>query len=91
VAQRLAPTRLPTLQRLVSERPCVRTFSARVIGFSHLELFLNTGACGRAGQASKALELFETMKSEGLAADRVAFNALFSALRVAKNSDKVCL
>jgi pentatricopeptide repeat protein len=47
------------------------------------------GACGRAGKATKALELFDAMKSEGLQADRVAFNALFSALRMAKNPDKV--
>jgi pentatricopeptide repeat protein len=47
------------------------------------------GACGRAGKASKALELFDEMKSEGLVPDRVAYNALFSALRMAKNPDKV--
>jgi pentatricopeptide repeat domain-containing protein 1 len=46
------------------------------------------GACGRAGQSEMALELFETMASEGLKADRVAYNALFSALRIAKNPDK---
>ncbi|KAL3924176.1 MAG: hypothetical protein SGILL_001210 [Bacillariaceae sp.] len=46
------------------------------------------GACGKAGRAGKALELFATMKSEGLKADRIAFNALFSAVRTAKNADK---
>ena len=46
------------------------------------------GACGRSGKAGKALELFETMASDGLKADRVAYNALFSALRIARNADK---
>jgi len=45
-------------------------------------------ACGRAGQASKALELFQNMRDDGLAADRVAYNALFSALRVSEDPDK---
>lgn len=45
-------------------------------------------ACGRAGQASKALELFQDMRDDGLSADRVAYNALFSALRVSKDADK---
>lgn len=45
-------------------------------------------ACGRAGQASKALELFQNMRDDGLSADRVAYNALFSALRVSKDADK---
>lgn len=47
------------------------------------------GACGRAGQGSKALELFQNMRDDGLAADRVAYNALFSALRVSKDADRV--
>lgn len=47
-----------------------------------------TGACGRAGQASKALELFQNMKDEGIPVDNVAYNALFSALRVSKDADK---
>ena len=46
-------------------------------------------ACGRAGQASKALELFQDMKDDGIPADRVAYNALFSALRVSEDADKV--
>lgn len=45
-------------------------------------------ACGRAGQASKALELFQDMKDDGIPADRVAYNALFSALRVSEDADK---
>eukprot|EP00531_Pseudo-nitzschia_arenysensis_P000903 CAMPEP_0116141824 /NCGR_PEP_ID=MMETSP0329-20121206/14581_1 /TAXON_ID=697910 /ORGANISM="Pseudo-nitzschia arenysensis, Strain B593" /LENGTH=946 /DNA_ID=CAMNT_0003637019 /DNA_START=267 /DNA_END=3104 /DNA_ORIENTATION=+ len=45
-------------------------------------------ACGRAGQGSKALELFQNMRDDGLAADRVAYNALFSALRVSKDADR---
>lgn len=49
----------------------------------------HSGACGRAGQAQKALELFQNMKDDGLAADRVAYNALFSALRVSKDADRV--
>lgn len=46
-------------------------------------------ACGRAGQASKALELFQNMRDDGIPADRVAYNSLFSALRVSKDADKV--
>jgi len=45
-------------------------------------------ACGRAGQASKALELFQNMKDDGIPADLVAYNALFSALRVSEDADK---
>jgi len=45
-------------------------------------------ACGRAGQASKALELFQNMRDDGIPADRVAYNSLFSALRVSKDADK---
>jgi len=44
-------------------------------------------SCGRAGQVDHALRLFRQMKEQGLSADRVAFNALFNALRVAKRSD----
>jgi pentatricopeptide repeat protein len=42
---------------------------------------------GRAGKCDDAVRLFRQMNAEGLAADRVAYNALFSALRVAKKSD----
>lgn len=45
-------------------------------------------ACGRAGEAEHALSLFQSMKDEGLSADRVSYNALFSALRVAGDADK---
>jgi pentatricopeptide repeat protein len=48
-----------------------------------------TGACGRAGKGDQALELFQSMKEDGLSADRVAYNTLFSALRVAGVADKV--
>jgi pentatricopeptide repeat protein len=44
-------------------------------------------SCGKAGRVEDAVRLFRQMKDEGLAADRVAYNALFSALRVAKSSD----
>jgi pentatricopeptide repeat protein len=40
-------------------------------------------SCGRSGQADEAIRLFRQMKDEGLAADLVAYNALFSSLRVA--------
>lgn len=55
----------------------------------HSCIDFHSGACGRAGQAQKALELFQNMKDDGLAADRVAYNALFSALRVSKDADRV--
>ena len=45
-------------------------------------------ACGRAGEAGHALTLFQAMKDEGLSADRVSYNALFSALRVAGDAEK---
>jgi pentatricopeptide repeat domain-containing protein 1 len=44
-------------------------------------------SCGRAGQVDHALRLFDQMKEQGLAADRVAYNALFSALRVSKRAE----
>lgn len=47
------------------------------------------GACGRAGESAKALSLFQSMKEDGLSADRVAYNTLFSALRVAGDADNV--
>eukprot|EP00980_Cylindrotheca_fusiformis_P013676 scaffold3515_cov126-Cylindrotheca_fusiformis.AAC.25 len=47
------------------------------------------GACGRAGESTKALELFQSMKEDGLSADRVAYNTLFSALRVAGDANNV--
>jgi pentatricopeptide repeat protein len=45
-------------------------------------------SCGRSGQVDHALRLFRQMKEQGLSADRVAYNALFSAFRVAKKSDE---
>jgi pentatricopeptide repeat protein len=50
---------------------------------------LHSGACGRAGESGKALELFQNMKDEGLSPDLVAYNALFSALRKAQEAEKV--
>jgi pentatricopeptide repeat protein len=47
------------------------------------------GACGRAGESKQALRLFRNMIDEGLSPDRVAYNALFSALRVAGEADAV--
>lgn len=44
-------------------------------------------ACGRSGKVDHALRLFRQMKDQGLAADRVAYNAVFSALRVAGRGD----
>jgi pentatricopeptide repeat protein len=44
-------------------------------------------SCGKAGKIDQALSLFRQMKDQGLPADRVAYNALFAALRVAKRSD----
>jgi pentatricopeptide repeat protein len=44
-------------------------------------------SCGRAGQVDHALRLFQQMKDQGLSADRVAYNTLFSALRVARRAD----
>lgn len=44
-------------------------------------------ACGRSGEYTNALRLFRDMKDEGLAADIVAYNALFNALRVGKQPD----
>lgn len=41
-------------------------------------------SCGRAGQVDHAMRLFQQMSEEGLSLDCVAYNALFSALRVAK-------
>jgi pentatricopeptide repeat domain-containing protein 1 len=44
-------------------------------------------SCGRAGQIDAALGLFRQMQSRGHTADIVAYNALFSALRVANRSE----
>jgi pentatricopeptide repeat domain-containing protein 1 len=46
-------------------------------------------ACGRAGESKEALRLFRNMKDEGLSPDRIAYNAMFSALRVAGDADAV--
>lgn len=44
-------------------------------------------SCGRSGEVDHALRLFRQMKEQGLSADRVAYNAVFSALRIAKRAD----
>lgn len=45
-------------------------------------------ACGRSGEHEHALRLFREMKDkDGITADRVAYNALFSALRVGGKAD----
>lgn len=44
-------------------------------------------SCGKAGQVDHAIRLFRQMRDQGISADRVAYNALFSALRVSKRSD----
>lgn len=46
------------------------------------------GACGRSGEATKAFQLFQDMKADGLSADVVAYNAVFSSLRIAEDVDK---
>lgn len=55
-----------------------------MVGCSH---FVSAGACGRAAESSKALELFEEMQSTGIGVDTVAYNAVFSALRVSNEAD----
>ena len=44
-------------------------------------------ACGRSGEHEHALALFQEMKKNGISPDRVAYNALFSALRVAERPE----
>lgn len=44
-------------------------------------------SCGRAGQVDHAWRLFHQMKEQGISADLVAYNALFSALRISKRSE----
>lgn len=51
--------------------------------FAHFDL----AACGRSGEYEHALRLFRNMKEQGLAADRVAYNALFNALKIAEKPD----
>ena len=48
-------------------------------------------ACGRSGKHAEALRLFTDMKEQGLQPDRVAYNALLSALRVAEIPDQAVL
>ena len=44
-------------------------------------------SCGKAGKAEEAMRLFRQMKDQGIAADLIAYNALFSALRVSHKAD----
>jgi pentatricopeptide repeat protein len=46
-------------------------------------------ACGRSGEYEEALKLFADMKKNGLQPDRVAYNAVFSALRIANKPREV--
>jgi pentatricopeptide repeat protein len=50
-----------------------------------------SAACGRSGKHEEALRLFTDMKEQGLQPDRVAYNALLSALRVAEMPDQAVL
>lgn len=43
-------------------------------------------SCGRAGRVDEALRLFQQMRQQGISADIVAYNALFSAFRVSKRA-----
>jgi pentatricopeptide repeat protein len=78
---------LPTLLPLVSNDV---DFRRQLAFLSQPGLVVEfTDACGRAGKVSHALQLFDDMKAEGLVPDRIAFNAMFLALRMAKDPDKV--
>lgn len=46
-------------------------------------------ACGRSGEYQHALEVFNDMKRDGIKPDRVSYNALISALKVARQPDRV--
>jgi pentatricopeptide repeat protein len=52
-------------------------------------LSCSSAACGRSGEYEHALQLFTDMKNEGLQPDLVAYNAMFSALRVSHMPDEV--
>eukprot|EP00563_Minutocellus_polymorphus_P002694 CAMPEP_0181027756 /NCGR_PEP_ID=MMETSP1070-20121207/4324_1 /TAXON_ID=265543 /ORGANISM="Minutocellus polymorphus, Strain NH13" /LENGTH=1000 /DNA_ID=CAMNT_0023104999 /DNA_START=50 /DNA_END=3052 /DNA_ORIENTATION=- len=45
-------------------------------------------ACGRAGEWEHALRLFDEMRNDGLQADRISYNAVFSALRVGMQPER---
>lgn len=45
-------------------------------------------SCGRAGKVQEAMNLFEIMNDSGITADLVTYNALFSALRIAKRPNE---
>jgi pentatricopeptide repeat protein len=47
-------------------------------------------SAGKSGQVDHAIRLFREMSEQGLAPDIVAYNALFSALRVGKRADVAC-
>jgi pentatricopeptide repeat protein len=46
-------------------------------------------ACGRSGEYQHALEVFNDMKRDGIKPDRVSYNALISALKVARQPDRI--
>jgi pentatricopeptide repeat domain-containing protein 1 len=45
-------------------------------------------SCGKWGQVDDAILLFRQMQQQGLKADRIAYNSLFTALRIAKRSNE---
>lgn len=61
--------------------PSIRSHSFRFI--------FSLAACGRSGEYEEALKLFTDMKNQGLQPDRVSYNALFSALRIANKPREV--
>ena len=73
----------------LNDRPFPHFLESVLISCFHALSSPKKAACGRAGEAEIALDLFRSMKDEGLSADRVAYNALFSALRVAGRADQV--
>mmetsp|Transcript_18062 Transcript_18062/g.33499 ORF Transcript_18062/g.33499 Transcript_18062/m.33499 type:complete len:384 (+) Transcript_18062:857-2008(+) len=78
----------------IGKSECINLFllrCARDNFFDATEPFYSPpAACGQSRNPNpkKAIELFETMKKEGIPADKVAYNSLFSALRVAKDATK---
>ncbi len=71
----------------------IGAFLAMILPFSVFATFphfLTTAACGRSGEHEHAIELFREMKDEGHQPDRVAYNALFTALRIGHLPDAVC-
>lgn len=55
---------------------------------THVMIPSTPAACGRSGKYNEALQLFTDMKNQGLHPDRIAYNAVFSALRVANRPEE---